>query len=291
LARVLAGQETAGLLSALTGTVATVAAVGPLLVVTGPFNSNAFQLLAVVAFGHLGTAALFIFGGARSEGDDQQATASSDSPLTRPSALVVLLAPVAGALFVYVGVETVFAGWSAVIPAGALGLNASTAALGTSAFWILMATGRYAACLILKSAVRPRTLLLAICAAASACFAVAGLFRYANPGAAVFAAGGAVLCLGPMYSLILGIGLIRVTVQDAKKAVGLLVACGAAGGSFVPATVLAVTADPSAPAVFWSAAVLTAVVATLVLIPAHVEPAAVISTSSPAPTSGEQRGM
>ncbi|WP_307033948.1 sugar MFS transporter [Arthrobacter sp. B3I4] len=177
--------------------------------------------------------------------------------------LLVLLAPVAAALFVYVGIETVFSGWSAVIATDVLALDPHTAAAGTSVFWVLMAAGRYAAWCILKSSVTPSALLTVACTLAVACFAAAGLVRQVNPGLAMVFSGVAILSLGPTYSLVLGIGLSRVKIYDAKKAVGLLVAIGAAGGAGIPAVLLSVTLRPGASRILVTAAFLTALIAPL----------------------------
>lgn len=264
MARVVAGEGTTGLLSALTGTVALVAALGPLVIVSGLFGTNAVPLLAAIALVHLTTAALVLIAPKTDSGRDATGP-SSDPARTRPTALLLLLAPVSAALFVYVGVETIFAGWSAVIPAEALALDATAAAAGTSAFWILMAIGRYAAWFILKTTVSPSAVLIATCTIAVTGLAAAGVLRQAYPGAALVTTGVAIVCLGPMYSLILGIGLTRVKVQDAKKAVGLLVACGAAGGACLPAALLSVTAHPGSAGVFLTAAGLTAAIVPLIV--------------------------
>jgi fucose permease len=266
VARALAGQQTTGLLSALTGTVALVAAGSPLLIVAAPFSLNAFQLISALAFGHVVTVAIFIIARRRERKLPDTGTAGCVRP-AQPATLAILLAPVAAALFLFVGVETVFAGWSAVISAGALGLPATVAPLGTSAFWVLMAAGRFGVWLILKTGVRPAATLVTNCAVASGCFAAACVLRDGSPSAALFATAAAIVCLGPLYSLILGVGLVRVDLGDAKKAVGLLVACGAAGGAVVPASLLAVDSGPGSPAVFLAAAILTAVVAVLAVTP------------------------
>ena len=267
LARVLAGEGTTGLLSALTGTVALVAALGPLLIAVGLLGRTPAPLLLTVSLLHLATAALFFF--ARTSGAEPGPAPERDTVAdpdgTSRRALYLLLVPISAALFLYVGLETIFAGWSAVIPAEALGLDAAAAAAGTSVFWILMAAGRYTTWFVLKSRVMPTAVLAVTCTVAAVCFAAAGFLREAYPEAALGATGVAVACLGPMYSLVLGIGLTRVKVQDAKKAVGLLVASGAAGGACVPAAVLSFAPHPGSAGVFLTAAALAAAVVALVI--------------------------
>ncbi|MFT4468514.1 MFS transporter [Arthrobacter sulfonylureivorans] len=268
LARTLAEEQTAGLLSALTGTVAVVAALGPLLVAAGLLGQNAAPLLMAVALSHAATVALLLVT-RRSVGERADAALPPQSPGSGKGRLFFLLAPVSAALFLYVGIETIFAGWSAVIPAEALALDATAAAAGTSVFWVLMAMGRYSTWFILKTRVTSSTVLIFACSAAALCLAAAGFLRHSHPAAALIMTGIAVICLGPMYSLVLGIALARVEVQDAKKAVGLLVACGAAGGAFIPASVLAFTPRPGSSGVFLVAAALAAAMLPLVIRPRH----------------------
>lgn len=263
LARVLAGDGTTGLLSALTGTVALVAALGPLLIAAGPTGGSPAPLLLSVSLLHLATAGLFSV--PRSSPSRPDASDASDGAGTTRPALFLLLAPISAALFLYVGIETIFAGWSAVIPAEVLALDAASAAAGTSIFWVLMAVGRYSTWFILKSRVTPAAVLIVTCTLAAACLAAAGFLRGPQPEAALGATGVAVACLGPMYSLVLGIGLTRVKVQDAKKAVGLLVVSGAAGGACLPAVVLAFTPNPGNAGVFLTTAALAAVVVVLIV--------------------------
>lgn len=266
VARVLAGERTSGLLSALTGTVALVAALGPLLIVAGLFEGTPGPLLLTVSFVHFSTAALFFFSptiGAESG----EADPSGQFTGTGRRALFLLVAPVSAALFLYVGVETIFAGWSAVIPGDVLALDPAAAAAGTSGFWALMAAGRYTTWFVLKTKIPPPAVLASTCAVASACLAAAGWIRQTHPEAALGTTAVAVACLGSVYSLVLGIGLSRVKVQDAKKAVGLMVACGAAGGACIPTAVLAFAPHPGSAGVFFVAAALTAAVVVLVTYP------------------------
>lgn len=264
LARVVAGDKAARLLSALTGTVALVAAAGPLFIVSGILGASPAPLLASTALVHVATVLFQLLGPKQNLGEHADRGIRSRAQVPSIS-WVFLLAPVAAALFIYVGIETIFAGWSAVIAAEALALDPRTAAAGTSVFWVLMAAGRYAAWFTLKSSVTPSALLAFTCTLTAVCFAAAGFLRQEQPAAALVATGVAIAGLGPTYSLVLGIGLSRVKVHDAKKAVGLLVACGAAGGAGIPAALLTVTSHPGAPWVLVATAVLTALLAPLIL--------------------------
>lgn len=265
VARVIAGERTSGLLSALTGTVALIAALAPLVIVAELLGGTPGPLLLTVSFVHFATAALFFF--SRTIGAESETDPSAYLTGTSRRALSLLVAPVSAALFLYVGVETIFAGWSAVIPGEILALDAAAAAAGTSVFWGLMAAGRYTTWFILKTKIGPPVVLTSTCAVASASFAIAGWIRDAHPEAALGIAAVAIACLGSVYSLVLGIGLSRVKVQDAKKAVGLMVACGAAGGACIPTAVLTFTPHPGSAVVFFCAAALTAAVVVLVAGP------------------------
>ncbi len=265
LARVVAGDRAARLLSALTGTGALVAAAGPLFIVSGILGASPAPLLASTALVHVATVLFQFLGPKQHLGEHADRGIRTRAPAPAPSiSWVLLLAPVAAALFIYVGIETIFAGWSAVIAAEALALDPRTAAAGTSVFWVLMAAGRYAAWFTLKSSVTPSALLAFTCTLAAVCFAGAGILRQEQPAVALVATGVAIAGLGPTYSLVLGIGLSRIEVHDAKKAVGLLVACGAAGGAGIPAALLTVTPHPGAPWVLVTSALLTALIAPLI---------------------------
>lgn len=269
LARAVAGAGTARLLSGLTGTVAVVAAGVPLLVALTPLGRTPTVLFLLVAAVHLAGAAFV----ARSVGsevadDDPDAppTSTSAEAAPRPVGLLVVLAAVGGALALYVGVETVYAGWSSTIPLLVLSVSAQHAALGTSVFWGLLAVGRYVAAAVLRRTVPPlRYLLFSTTIAAAALLTTAATIS-TQPILATVALGIAVAALGPCYSLILGAGLSHIPVARARWATGLLVACGAGGGAAVPAVVLAIVDSPTSVAVFAVTGALTVGSAVLVVL-------------------------
>src|SRR5690606_11293050 len=125
------------------------------------------------------------------------------------SALLALL-PFAIALPLYVGVETLLSGWSAVIPGRALALDPAAAALGTSAFWALMALGRFGATALRHRDIPPRRILGAATIAAAVLLACAGGAVTTVPVLALIAAAAAVVALAPSYGLILGLALDRI---------------------------------------------------------------------------------
>lgn len=279
LARESAAASVTRLLAVLTGTVALVAATCPLIVAFLPVPGAPSIALALVAGIHLSTVVSLgvtarssrrPFGADRADERGHEAAPSTAADRSRHVDVERVVFPlrelgaIAAALALYVGVESVFSGWSAVIAADQLATDTQRSAVGTSAFWILMATGRFAAWRMLRSrtagirhpliAVTGGAVLLLIAAAAS------------GPAAGI-ALCGAVVLLGPCYALILGIGLSRVTVADAARVTGPLVACGAIGGAGIPSLMLAVTDSPTGRAVPLLGALLLLLAGVLLLLP------------------------
>jgi len=280
LARESAGASTTRLLAALTGTVALVAATCPLIVAYVPSAGAPSIALVLVAAIHLATAgglaaaAILLRRGAtarrspRGLGNPTEVPPASSSDGDRTGRrltgqLVRTLAAVALALALYVGVESAFSGWSAVIAGPLLGTDAQRAAVGTSVFWILMATGRFAAWVLLRAPRQPGPFLIPAAAAILLIAAAAA----GGTAAGVVALCGAVIFLGPCYSVILGTGLSLVSPADAARVTGPLVACGAVGGAGIPWLVLAGTSNPTSRAVPILSAALLLVVGLLVAVP------------------------
>lgn len=258
-AKAASTASTARILTALTGTVAVVAAVTPLLVaLSAGLSVPALALLGVSAVQLLAAAALFA--GARG----QRGVPRQDRPVRlRRSSLLALL-PIVIALPLYVGVETVFAGWSAVIPSGLLGLDPAAAALGTSVFWGLMALGRFLSSALLRAGVRTQHALLGGMLAAAGLLGIAALSAEALPALSLAALGLTIVALAPSYALMVGLALDRIDEAEAATATGALVACGAAGGTFVPSALLLLTREPASAATFLLAALLCLAVAALI---------------------------
>ncbi|MGH3688852.1 MAG: MFS transporter [Microbacterium sp.] len=254
-AKSVAVGSATGLLSALLGTVAVCAAVTPLLVAAGSGMRPALGVLAAVP---LLTVAML---------------AGSASPVTRAEAparrdmrgLLVLL-PFAVALPLYVGVETVLSGWSAVIPERILAVDPGLAALGTSAFWALMAIGRFGAAGLRRLSVSPIVILVSATSAAAVLMAVAGMLVGSAPGSALAALAAVVVLLAPSYGLILGLALDRLDPARSAAVTGALVACGAVGGTFVPTLILLISRDPASSTTFFVSAGLCALVPVLMVV-------------------------
>lgn len=257
-AKSLATGSATGLLSALLGTVAVCAAVTPLLVAVG---SPARALLGILAIVPLLTVAILAGAAAPS--------AHADVPAQRDVRGLLVLLPFAVALPLYVGVETVLSGWSAVIPERILAVDPGLAALGTSAFWTLMAIGRFGAAGLRRLSVSPIVILAGATSVAALLMAAAGMLVDSAPVGALVSLAAVVVLLAPSYGLILGLALDRLDPARSAAVTGALVACGAVGGTFVPTLILLIGRDPASSTTFLVSAALCALVLALVLVAAR----------------------
>ena len=257
-AKSLATGSATGLLSALLGTVAVCAAVTPLLVAVG---SPARALLGILAIVPLLTVAILAGAAAPS--------ARAEVPAQRDVRGLLVLLPFAVALPLYVGVETVLSGWSAVIPERILAVDPGLAALGTSAFWTLMAIGRFGAAGLRRLSVSPIVILAGATSVAALLMAAAGMLVDSAPVGALVALAAVVVLLAPSYGLILGLALDRLDPARSAAMTGALVACGAVGGTFVPTLILLIGRDPASSTTFLVSAALCALVLALVLVAAR----------------------
>ncbi|WP_167139602.1 hypothetical protein [Diaminobutyricimonas sp. TR449] len=244
LGKAVAAARTTSLLAALTGTVAAVAAVCPLILAVILVDGNTRLLVAAAGLIHLASAAL-VAANRTAFRTPVAVTPTSVGALPERSGLVLTIIGVGFALFLYVGVETVFSGWSAVVATELLRLEPATAALGTSAFWALMAAGRFVAWLVLKTKLAPVAYLLINCGVATLALAASAILAPDGGLSSVLGICVTIVCLAPCYSLILGIGLSRMQLTDAARTTGFLVAAGAAGGSTIPLLLLTVSREPA----------------------------------------------
>ncbi|AWB94704.1 hypothetical protein DCE93_02720 [Agromyces badenianii] len=256
--KIASTTSTATVLTALTGTVAVAAALTPLLVAVAAGLDRPALVLSLVAAVQL-VAVAGLVAGAR--GTPAPPPPRHPPRIRRATAIVLL--PLAVALPLYVGVESVFAGWSAVIPAELLQLDAAAAALGTSVFWGLMAVGRFASAALQQYGVTPQRALLIALLSAAGLLGLAALLVPAAPGLGLAAVALAVVALAPIYALVVGVALDRLDTDDSAGAAGLLVTFGVIGGSVVPAAVLQITGDPAASGTFAVTALLCLVIAAL----------------------------
>ncbi|TFB16220.1 hypothetical protein E3V93_06095 [Microbacterium sp. 3H14] len=254
---VAAGSAT-GLLSALLGTVAVCAAVTPLLVAVGSGTRPLLGILAIVPL-----LALAMLAGPAAP------TSPAETPAHRDVRGLLALLPFAVALPLYVGVETVLSGWSAVIPERILAVDPGLAALGTSAFWTLMAVGRFSAAGLRRLSVSPIVILVSATGAAAVLMATAGILVESAPEVALGALAAVVVLLAPSYGLILGLALDRLDPARSAAVTGALVACGAVGGTFVPTVILLIGRDPASSTTFLVSAGLCALIPVLMLVAAR----------------------
>ncbi|WP_156891536.1 MFS transporter [Agromyces subbeticus] len=265
-AKSVARSSTTAILTALTGTVAVAAALTPLLVAAAAGSDQPGLILIVVAGLQVAAGAVLLTAGrgapaAGSPSADSAAPGHRTRALRRTSLIALL--PLAIALPLYVGVETVFAGWSAVIPAELLHLDPAAAALGTSAFWALMAAGRFTSSAVLRRGLAPRRALVIALIAAAMLLGIAALTAPVVPVLGLVAIAAAVVALAPTYAIVIGLALDRLDDIEAAHATGVLVACGAVGGTFVPALVLLVTDQPAGSVTFAVTAALCLAIAGL----------------------------
>ncbi|NYD69931.1 hypothetical protein [Herbiconiux flava] len=185
------------------------------------------------------------------------------------------------AIACYVGVETILSGWSATIVAVELGADPAVAALGTSAFWLLISLGRLAGVLAGR---RLPAEGLGIGAAVAVALAVAGaavVTSVSGPaGVALLAV--AVFFAGPCYAIMLGLGLDAVSSARSVTVASVLVAVGAVGGVVVPSIAAVLDGEtgsvPVAPAAGAAALMLAALVGSRMLVRRSVS----LSSEAPA---------
>jgi hypothetical protein len=120
---------------------------------------------------------------------------------------------------------------------GVLHLSSHAAALGTSAFWALMAAGRYVAGALLRRGVPPGRYLILGLAAAAGDLAVAAWIGSSAPVVQLALAAPATASLAPGYALILGQKLGTAGDDAVQQLTGVLLAVGSAGGSVIPLVV------------------------------------------------------
>ncbi|WP_413318991.1 hypothetical protein AA0Z99_02060 [Agrococcus sp. 1P02AA] len=235
LVRDLDRAATARRLTALTGTVALVAAALPL--------SVSFVSAELVAGTTYGAAAVLAAAAALATAIAASGRVRQRSPVAAPDGRSVPapvrqwlpLGAAALALALAVGVESMLAGSSAVIPYLVLGAAPAQAAIGTSAFWLLLASGRFAASTAMRlGASASSCLAVAICGSAAA-LATAAASVTAAPVVGAAAVALAVIGIGPVYSLVIGL-----TIEGARArwVIGALIAAGSAGGATIPLLLL-----------------------------------------------------
>lgn len=226
LARQLHGEGAGPALTRLTSLVALTAMLVPLVVVATAVVGDARAVVAVCAVPHLLALLLLVRDGPAGA---RPCVSRSDPTAGRVLPRSGLLAP-ALALFFYVGAESVIAGWSAELPRRLVDVDPAVAALGTSAFWGLLWTGRLVALAALRRGASERHVVVRAQAAGVVLLLLAASAAQAAPLASGLLLAAAVPALAPSYGLLLGAGLRRAGGATGRSS-ALLVAVGALGGS------------------------------------------------------------
>lgn len=245
-------RNAAHALTGLTTSVAAAAALAPLLVLGGAQVGATGAVLVV--FATVNAAACVAAATAGRAFDEQPARRGTATHARFGAAWVGF----AIALALYVGIESLLAGWSSAIPFALLSADPAWAALGTSAFWACMALGRAGALTAARRGASSRDILTVAGAGSAAMLVIAALTAAAYPVLSVSAVAATVVLLAPTYGQVLGLALERTGAARAVAVTGSLVACGAAGGALVPLAVLATGSVPGDPSTFVIGAVLCA---------------------------------
>lgn len=242
LTRARSAHGTPARLSALNGASAVAAAVAPLLLLAG--QRVLWVPILVIAAVPAGAAALAAVARASwpLSADSERARAVGVPPETGAGAGALIL--LAAALFLFVGAETLLAGWSSTLPAHLLRLPVSAAAAGTTVFWTLMAVGRFACTALLARGIRA-SVYLPVAALVAAAFGLLGAAVGQGVGAVLLVAA-VVVCVAPGYALLLGSALAVTASRSAARTSSALVAVGAAGGSAISFAVAATVGDAPA---------------------------------------------
>lgn len=134
----------------------------------------------------------------------------------------------------YVGAESILAGWAATIFSSSGLATAELAPIGTTVFWAMLALGRITSLFLTPRLISQRVALVFWPLASSAGL----LLIFLSSDVLALAAAGFVLAsfaAGPLYGFLIGVGLQPVAAEQSSRATRLLVLGGAAGGFFMPA--------------------------------------------------------
>ncbi|RKT31512.1 fucose permease [Microbacterium sp. AG1240] len=259
VAKMTAEQSAARTLTGLTTTVALAACLCPLALgaATLAAPGSIVALLLPAAVNALAVPALLRL--------RARVRAGAPAPRARLSVTAPLVA-LAAAIAVYVGIESVISGWSSAIPFELLDIDPSSAVLGTSIFWALMAIGRACAAGMLRAGSTPRLTLTSGSTLAAAALVMAAVTVDRAPAVALVCLAIAVVALAPTYGIVLGTALDRTDDRGAPRVSAAIIACGAGGGALLPLGVLAVGQEPGSALTFVTLAGACVVVLTLVLV-------------------------
>lgn len=143
------------------------------------------------------------------------------------------LMPLLAAALLYVGAESVLAGWSSTLIQSVLDLRPEYAAAGASAFWALIALGRWASLVLTPRFVGAKPAAAMWAAIAGGSLIAAGLSPQGSQTLLLF--GLAVFAAGPLYALLIARVLEMVPSAAAASMTAAVIVIGAAGGFLIPA--------------------------------------------------------
>ena len=217
-------EKPASMMNKLNAGFAIAAMAAPILLVLELITIGSWWVFAIIGAG------LGLSSGSLRKTSELKQEASPESKSSAPAALFLLM------VAIYVGAESILAGWSAVSFDQLANLDNQFAPLAASAFWGLIAAGRLisiqidrnsntATSLFVWSSISAVSLILAV-----VLFGAGSELLLIGFAAAIFAA-------GPIYGQILAIALNTKTASEASKATMMLIVSGAAGGFLLPALV------------------------------------------------------
>ncbi|MHB1234933.1 MAG: MFS transporter [Microbacteriaceae bacterium] len=224
LSRTLAAEGTPKRLAALNGASAVAAAVAPALITVTPSRSLAITILVIALVPACGVAVAIGSSSLRLP-RSRQPPAAWPAPRKEHRRELIL---VGTAIFLFVGAESVLSGWSSVLPQALLQMPPAYAAIGTAAFWVLMASGRFGCTMILGRGVSVRRYFIASGALAAGAVAVAGVMERTTSAVLLCAV---VLLIAPGYALLLGHALASVPAALAGRRASVMIIVGSAGGA------------------------------------------------------------
>jgi fucose permease len=265
LTRMHAGERTPGRLTLLNGATAVAAALTPLLLVVSGSSGSAVAIAVLATVPAAGAViALSAWSPwSRPPAPRARVRPTQQPPTQRTPRLPRSLLLAGAALFVFVGAETVLAGWSSVLPQALFQLSPGTAAVGTTVFWLLMAAGRFLCAAILRRGLRVEAYLAITLSSAAVLVVVAALLPERTVAGIVSCL--VVVLVAPGYALLLGRALVGVSAGSAGRITGWLVAVGSSGGAAI-SYVVAITVGAVPIAVLCCVGILLGVCGVLSLL-------------------------
>ncbi len=192
------------------------------------------RLLETDAIGYL-AALLMLLSGLSFRAANRARSTDSSKLETKPLRLFLL------ACALYVGAESILAGWTATIFSELEITSAELAPIGTTIFWGMLVLGRVSSLYLTPRYLSPGGALIlwpvVSAAGLGLTFSFVGTAQVAAAGLAI-----ASFAAGPIYGFLIAKGLEVASVEDSAKATRLLILAGSVGGFAIPALL---QVDPS----------------------------------------------